>query len=63
MTPVVKKKHKVGKDRVRLLMKDMDLQVRKRRRRVRTTRSDGTSGYPNLLKGLDISYPDHVWCV
>lgn len=63
VTPVVvKKKHKVGKDRVRLLMKDMDLQVRKRRRKVRTTQSDGTSGYPNLLKGLDISHPDHVWC-
>ena len=43
-------------------MKDMDLQVRKRRRKVRTTQSDGTTGYPNLLKGLDISYPDHVWC-
>jgi transposase InsO family protein len=59
---VVKKKHKVGKDQVRLLMKDMDLQVRKRRRKVRTTQSDGTPGYPNLLKGLDIEYPDHVWC-
>lgn len=62
VTPMVKKKHKVGKDRVRLLMKDMDLQVRKRRRKVRTTQSDGTSEYPNLIKGLDISYPDHVWC-
>lgn len=62
VTPMVKKKHKVGKDRVRLLMKDMDLQVRKRRGKVRTTQSDGTSEYPNLIKGLDISYPDHVWC-
>lgn len=62
VTPMVKKKHKVGKDRVRLLMKDMGLQVRKRRRKVRTTQSDGTSEYPNLIKGLDISYPDHVWC-
>jgi len=62
VTPVVKKKHKIGKDRVRLLMKDMDLQVRKRRRKVRTTQSDGTSEYPNLLKGLDISHPDHVGC-
>ena len=60
VTPVVKKKHKVGKDRVRLLMKDMDLQVRKGRRKVRTTQSDGTSRYPNLIKGLDISHPDHV---
>ena len=62
VTPLVKRGHKVGKDRVRLLMKDMDLQVRKRRRKVRTTRSDGMSEYPNLLKGLDISHPDHVWC-
>ena len=62
VTPLVKRKHKVGKDRVRLLMKDMDLQVRKRRRKVRTTQSDDTCPYPNLLKGLDISYPDHVWC-
>lgn len=60
VTPVVKKKHKAGKDRVYLLMKDMDLQVRKRRRKLRTTQSGGTSGYLNLLKGLDISYPDHV---
>jgi transposase InsO family protein len=62
VTPMVKKKHKVGKDRVRLLMKDMDLQVRKHRRKVRTTQSNGTPEYPNLLKGLDIEYPDHVWC-
>jgi hypothetical protein len=41
VTPVVKKKHEVGKDRVRLLMKDMDLQVGKHRRKVRTTRSAG----------------------
>ncbi len=55
VTPMVKRKHKVGKNRVRLLMKDMDLQVRKRRRKVRTTQSDGTCEYPNLIKGLDIS--------
>jgi hypothetical protein len=36
--------------------------MQKLRRKVRTTQSEGAFLYPNLLKGLDISYPDHVWC-
>jgi len=52
----------IGKERVRLLMKDMGLQVRRRRRKIRTTVNIGCAPYPNLLKNLDIAYPDHVWC-
>ena len=52
----------IGKERVRLIMKDMGLQVRQRRRKIRTTVNIGSAPYPNLLKDLDIAYPDHVWC-
>jgi putative transposase len=52
----------IGKEQVRLIMKDMVLQVRRRRHKIRTTVSIGSAPYPNLLKNLDISYPDHVWC-
>jgi putative transposase len=52
----------IGKERVRLIMKDMGLQVRQRRRKIRTTVNIGSAPYPNLLKYLDIAYPDHVWC-
>jgi len=52
----------IGKERVRLLMKDLGLQVRRRRGKIRTTVSIGSAPYPNLLKNLDIVYPDHVWC-
>ena len=63
VTPVLKREQfRVGKERVRLLMRDMGLQVRQRRRKVSTTVSDGEVPYPNLLKGLGIQYPDHVWC-
>ena len=53
---------RIGKEQVRLIMKDMGLQVRRRRRKIRTTVSTGSAPYPNLLKNLDIAYPDHVWC-
>ena len=63
VTPVLKREQfRVGKERVRLLMGEMGLQVRQRRRKVRTTVSEGEAPYPNLLKGLEIQYPDHVWC-
>jgi hypothetical protein len=50
----------IGKERVRLIMKDMGLQVRRHRRKMRTTVSIGSTPYP--MKNLDIAYPDHVWC-
>ena len=52
----------IGKERVRLIMKDMGLQVHQRRRKIRITVNIGSTPYPNLLKNLDIVYPDHVWC-
>lgn len=53
----------VNRKRVQRLMQEMGLQVRPRRKRVITTQSQGGKRpYPNLLKGLDIIYPDQVWC-
>ena len=65
-----RKGYTVGHNRVthlmgemNLLMGDMNLSVRPRRRRIRTTRSDGSHPkYPNLLKGLAVIRPDQVWC-
>ena len=52
----------VSKKRVQRLIQEMGLQVRPRRKRIVTTRSQsGESPYPNLLKGLDITYPNQVW--
>lgn len=53
----------VNKKRVQRMMAEMGLQVRPRRKRVATTRSkSGKCPYPNLLKGLEITYPNQVWC-
>ena len=53
----------VNKKRVQRLMAEMNLQVRPRRKRIITPKSQsGKSPYPNLLKGLDITYPNQVWC-
>ncbi len=58
-----RKGHRVGHNRVNSLMGEMDLSVRPRRRRIRTTKSDGSHPkYPNLLKGLEVVGPDQVWC-
>ncbi len=55
--------HHVGREQTRLLMKQMNLQVRTRRRQHPTTNSLPDSlPYPNLLKGLDIKRPEQVWC-
>ncbi len=56
-----RKGYAVGHKRVNRLMGEMDLSVRPRRRRIRTTRSDGSHPkYPNLLKGLAVIRPDQV---
>jgi putative transposase len=58
-----RKGYRVGHNRVNSLMGEMDLSVRPRRRRIRTTKSDGSHPkYPNLLKGLEVIRPDQVWC-
>lgn len=63
ITSVLKRNNiHIGKEYVRLIMKDMGLQVRHRRRKVRTTVNVGSAPYPNLLKNLAIVYPDHAWC-
>lgn len=58
-----RKGYAVGHNRVNRLMGEMYLSVRPRRRKIRTTRSDGSHPkYPNLLKGLAVIRPDQVWC-
>lgn len=57
-----REKSNAGRQKVRLLMHDMGLQVHKKRRRVKTTMSRGEIPYPNLMKGMEIQCPDHVWC-
>ncbi len=53
----------VNHKRVQRLMQEMVLQVRLRSKKVITTRSQaGKCQYPNLLKGLEVSYPNQVWC-
>ncbi len=53
----------VSHKRVQRLMQEMALQVRPRRKKLITTRSQaGRCQYPNLLKGLEVSYPNQVWC-
>jgi len=55
-----RKGYRVGHNRVNRLMGEMDLS---RRRRIRTTSSDGSHPkYPNLLKDLAVIRPDQVWC-
>ena len=53
----------VNKKRVQRLIAELNLQVRPRRKRVITTKSQsGKSPYPNLLKELEVTYPNQVWC-
>ena len=53
----------VNKKRVQRLIQEMGLQVRPRRKRIVTTQSEsGRSPYPNLLRELEVTYPNQVWC-
>lgn len=52
----------VNPKRVRRLMGELGLLAQPPKRRVRTTHSDHRFGrYPNLVEGLAITHPDHVW--
>ena len=53
----------VDKEKVRLLMQDMGLSVRQKRRRQQTTVSQkGEPLYPNLIRHLEVTRPNEVWC-
>ena len=53
---------RVNRKRVRRIMAQKGLLCSVRRRRVRTTNSQhGYLRFPNLVKGLEIAYPEHVW--
>ena len=52
----------VGRHLVRRLMREMNLLVNPKHRRVRTTDSQhGLRRFPNLVKGVTTSRPDQVW--
>jgi transposase InsO family protein len=52
----------VNSKKVRRLMREMGLQVKKRTRRRRTTDSrHDLARFPNLIRGLEIARPDQVW--
>ena len=52
----------VNRKRVRRLMRAMGLQRPRKRRKCRTTDSEHPyPRYPNLVAGLTVTHPDHVW--
>lgn len=52
----------LGRRRVRRLMRELDLTVRRKKARKQTTNSQhGLPRYPNLVKDLMVSRPDQVW--
>jgi len=52
----------VNSKRVRRIMKRLGLQGKKAEKKRRTTNSDHPfPRYPNLLEGLGVEFPDHVW--
>jgi transposase InsO family protein len=52
----------VGRDRVRRVMREMGVQGEVKRRTTRTTNSQHPyPRYPNLAKGLEVTYPDQIW--
>lgn len=52
----------VGRHRVRRLMREMNLLVKPKRRRVKTSNSQhGLRRFPNLVRGLKACRPDQVW--
>ena len=53
---------RINAKRVRRLMQQMGLQVKRRGRRPRTTDSrHGLARFPNLIRGLSVTRPDQVW--
>jgi transposase InsO family protein len=57
-----RKGRSVNGKRVRRLMAEMDLKGKAPDRRRRTTDSrHDFPRYPNLVAGLDVAHPDHVW--
>jgi len=52
----------VNHKRVRRLMGEMNLQIRTKSKKRRTTDSEhGFPRYPNLVQDLEVARPDHVW--
>jgi transposase InsO family protein len=52
----------INDKRIRRLMNEMGLKAKTRRKKKRTTNSEhGFRRYPNLVLGLEVVRPDHVW--
>ena len=53
---------KMGRDRLNELLKENSMQIRKRRRRApRTTFSSPWKRYPNLIRDIEPTRPNHIW--
>ena len=53
---------RVNRKRAQRIMREMGLQACVRQRKVRTTDSQHDyPRYPNLVKGVQAAYPDHIW--
>jgi putative transposase len=57
-----KRGHRVGRDRVRRLMRIMGIEAVYPKRRL-SVRNEAHKVYPYLLRGLEIDRSDQVWCV
>jgi len=52
----------INRKRVQRLMRQMDIQVKIKRKGRKTTNSEhGFPRYPNLVQDLAAAYPDHIW--
>lgn len=52
----------VGRVKTATLMQQLGLQARRKRRKKRTTQSDHHfQRYPNLVLGLEVTYPEQLW--
>ena len=52
---------RVGRNRVRRLMREMDLLVQPKRSRSTTNSKHSHRRYPNLIKGMKATRPDEIW--
>jgi transposase InsO family protein len=57
-----RERHPINHKRVQRVMRENDLMASVPRRRRTTNSRHGLPRYPNLIQGLQVTHPDHVWC-
>jgi len=57
-----RERYAVNQKRVQRVMRENDLIAVARRRAPTTDSAHGYGRYPNLVKGLEVTRPDQVWC-